>query len=625
MVFGYKEASLIARNWRAKCSFILNIRSPTAHPSRSVQVEFRAKAVGTESNPDAPVYVQTVGIVAPTAEVEVELTLPAGAYTVQAKASHWLRGEVMGLGTRPLLKVYPGNQRVLLWWGERGNTFRVYKGTSPEQMQQIASVDGGYFIDTNVTNSTAYYYKVERVVNGQWSTTQVVTPSAYIWFVLPNPSQLATVTTEDLQVELASAAGVVPECTLMLDDAESVGSVPPTPFAPSLTTTPVWFSTIEWRVGIHYLILRDAGNAARDFLVIDFQPQRFSEFACDKDAISPGESVTIRFRYHGSETWTVTVSYPEDEQDVVVRQWSGTGTEPVQIAWDGRDVLGNAVEDGTYFVTLYSGAIGRTTATIYSGSSPRRPSMFAVVAGDWRTKAEMDFEYAKYLRKKFHFMRQLGLMWPYRVDVMKKEGSSALSSLLNDVLTAAPLRLFYFYGHGSFGTRCGSSQRIPALELYMTPFCTYAAWLPACSPPRVFSVENLFATNQFNWALRFVWIDTCWSSGSTNDHDDKNAPAEYSDAWTSRAFPPNDADRFVMGWQGPAYLNRRDDPATLVREDGWYEWRKRFWTNLAAGGTFWQAINYANSMPQAFYYGWGVATPNRRIRYDGNSYQTIYD
>jgi hypothetical protein len=80
-----------------------------------------------------------------------------------------------------------------------------------------------------------------------------------------------------------------------------------------------------------------------------------------------------------------------------------------------------------------------------------------------------------------------------------------------------------------------------------------------------------------------------------------------------------------MGWQGPAYLNRMDDPATLVREDGWYEWCKRFWTKLAAGGTFWQAINYANSMPQAFYDGWGVATPNRRIRYDGNSYQTVYD
>ena len=54
------------------------------HASRTIHVEFRAKAVGTESNPDAPVYVKTVGIVAPSAEVEVELTLPAGAYTVQA-------------------------------------------------------------------------------------------------------------------------------------------------------------------------------------------------------------------------------------------------------------------------------------------------------------------------------------------------------------------------------------------------------------------------------------------------------------------------------------------------------------------------------------------------------------
>lgn len=531
-----------------------------------------------------------------------------------------------GVGTQPLLKVYPGNQRVLLWWEERGTTFRVYKGTSPTPMQQIASTSSGYFIDTEVTNGTAYCYQVERVVNGQRSTTQTVTPSAHVWFVLPNPNQLATVTMEDLQTELASAVGVVPECTLMLDDAEPVGSVPPTPFAPSFTTTPVWLSTTQWRVGLHYLILRDAGNQARDFLVLDFQPQRFSEFACDKDAVSPGESVTIQFRYHGSEAWTVTVSYPEDEQDVVVRQWSGTGSGPVQIVWDGRDVLGNAVEDGTYFVALHSGTVSRAVATIYSGAYPRRPSTFAVVAGDWREKAEMDFEYAKFLRKKFHFMRQLGLMWPYRVDVMKERGSSALSSLLNDVLTTAPLKLFYFYGHGSFDTRCGSSQRIPAFGLYMAPFYTYAAWLPAgCSPPRIFSVENLFATNQFNWALRFVWIDTCWSFGSTNDPDDKNAPAESNSAWASRAFPPNDADRFVMGWQGPMYLNRKDNAATLGREDSWYEWRKRFWINLAAGGTFWQAINYANSMPQTFYYGWGVATPDRRIRYAGNSYQTIYD
>lgn len=43
------------------------------HLSRTIQMEFRAKAVGTESNPNAPVYVKTVRIVALTDVVEVEL------------------------------------------------------------------------------------------------------------------------------------------------------------------------------------------------------------------------------------------------------------------------------------------------------------------------------------------------------------------------------------------------------------------------------------------------------------------------------------------------------------------------------------------------------------------------
>jgi hypothetical protein len=66
------------------------------HATRVLTMEFRAKRVGTESNPDAPVYVKVVETTAPTDAVEVELTLPAGAYTVQAKANHWLRGESGG-------------------------------------------------------------------------------------------------------------------------------------------------------------------------------------------------------------------------------------------------------------------------------------------------------------------------------------------------------------------------------------------------------------------------------------------------------------------------------------------------------------------------------------------------
>jgi len=103
------------------------------HPSRVISVEFRAKAVGTESNPDAPVYVKTVGIVAPSAEVDVELTLPAGAYTVQAKASHWLRGEDVVLTSVPWIFAAPTEaNKVTVYWDEvPGATgYRVRWGTS---------------------------------------------------------------------------------------------------------------------------------------------------------------------------------------------------------------------------------------------------------------------------------------------------------------------------------------------------------------------------------------------------------------------------------------------------------------------------------------------------------------
>ncbi len=602
------------------------------HPNRTIQVEFRAKAVGTESNPTAPVYVKTVGIVAPSAEVEVELTLPAGAYTVQAKASHWLRGEVMGVGTQPLLKVYPGNQRVLLWWEERGTTFRVYKGTSPTQMQQIASVSNGYFIDTQVSNDTTYCYQVERVVNLQRSVLQNVSPAAYVWLVAPNPSQTVTVTADYLLTELANAVGVVPNCQVLLDDKDVVAAVAPTPPAPVFTTTPVWLETLAWKQGLHYLIIRDSESSnALDFLVLDFQPQFVSELVCDKDAITPGESVVLRLRHDGNGPWTLTISYPDGQGNTaVVRQWTGTGSGIIQALWDGTDALGNPVDDGTYFVDFQSGSIIRAIAHVYYGPYPRRPAMLAVIASDWREKDWTDETYARFIEDKFRLLRWRGLMWPHRVVHMKKVGSARTSLVMGEALQHAPLRLLYIYGHAVFQSFCQSRERIPAFELMLQPRYTWAAYLPGCYPQNVSSVESYFRSNPMKWALRFVWIDTCWSFGSTDDADDGNRPAEFSSAWASRAFPlnddpdPNEFGRVVMGWQGPAYLNHYgDNPLTPERDDGWYEWRRRFWNNLAAGGMFWQAIDSANRMPQIFYQGWDIRTPNRRIRYDGNLYQTL--
>jgi hypothetical protein len=145
------------------------------HPSRVISVEFRAKAVGTESNPDAPVYVQTVGIVAPSAEVDVELTLPAGAYTVQAKASHWLRGEDVVLTSVPWIFAAPtGANKVTVYWDEvPGATgYRVRWGTASGVYPNVSSVqpaDARMLSITGLTSEQEYYFVVEAERNGVWS------------------------------------------------------------------------------------------------------------------------------------------------------------------------------------------------------------------------------------------------------------------------------------------------------------------------------------------------------------------------------------------------------------------------------------------------------------------------
>ncbi|MCL6476731.1 MAG: fibronectin type III domain-containing protein, partial [Firmicutes bacterium] len=145
------------------------------HPSRVISVEFRAKAVGTESNPDAPVYVKTVSIVAPSAEVDVELTLPAGAYTVQAKASHWLRGEDVVLTSVPWIFAAPtGANKVTVYWDEvPGATgYRVRWGTASGVYPNVSSVQSGdarMLSVTGLTSEQEYYFVVEAERNGVWS------------------------------------------------------------------------------------------------------------------------------------------------------------------------------------------------------------------------------------------------------------------------------------------------------------------------------------------------------------------------------------------------------------------------------------------------------------------------
>ena len=137
-------------------------------------MEFRAKRVGTESNPAAPVYVKVVETTALTDVVEVELTLPAGAYTVQAKANHWLRGEMAVVSSVPWIFAAPtGATKVTVYWDEvAGATgYRVRWGTvsgSYPHRSAVLPADARQWSITGLVTEQTYYVVVQAEYNGLW-------------------------------------------------------------------------------------------------------------------------------------------------------------------------------------------------------------------------------------------------------------------------------------------------------------------------------------------------------------------------------------------------------------------------------------------------------------------------
>jgi hypothetical protein len=131
------------------------------HATRVLTMEFRAKQAGTESNPAAPVYVKVVKTTAPTDVVEVELTLPAGAYTVQAKANHWLRSEIRGVAAALDTSIARGNSCSLLIWS-LADGYRVYRRVQAGQEELLTAqpIDDEIYADAGLVNGQEYRYRI---------------------------------------------------------------------------------------------------------------------------------------------------------------------------------------------------------------------------------------------------------------------------------------------------------------------------------------------------------------------------------------------------------------------------------------------------------------------------------
>ncbi|GIV18293.1 MAG: hypothetical protein KatS3mg023_0044 [Armatimonadota bacterium] len=103
------------------------------------------------------------------------MTLPAGAYTVQAKAGHWLRGEGMALTSVPWVFAAPtGADKVTVYWDEvPGATgYRVRWGTASGVYPNASGVlpaDACRFTVEGLVSDQEYYFVVEAEYNGVWS------------------------------------------------------------------------------------------------------------------------------------------------------------------------------------------------------------------------------------------------------------------------------------------------------------------------------------------------------------------------------------------------------------------------------------------------------------------------
>ena len=105
----------------------------------------------------------------------MELILPTGVYTVQAKASHWLRGEGIVLTSAPWIFAAPtGADKVTVYWDPVPNAtgYRVRWGTASGVYPHVSSVqpaDARMLSIIGLTSEQEYYFVVESERNGVWS------------------------------------------------------------------------------------------------------------------------------------------------------------------------------------------------------------------------------------------------------------------------------------------------------------------------------------------------------------------------------------------------------------------------------------------------------------------------
>lgn len=554
------------------------------HPNRMIQVEFRAKAVGTESNPTAPVYVKTVGIVAPSAEVEVELTLPAGAYTVQAKASHWLRSEITDVISAFRVSTGAGNGCSLLNWSleeiAQASGYRIYRSVQEGDevlLTAVPLVDEMY-ADTGLSNGLTYRYRIVALNDAQqpiaYSSWMSVTPTAsaplLIWTFVPST------VTGNAEVRARLSNGNVPAGVVVFVDDHIAGSAGLSPSVPGdISGT---FDSTEFSNGTHMVKL--AGFAGDYVAVTPVATTNFS---------NPISAFNVRDVFEASENVPIGAVLPTDTatwqldvlkllDDTIVRSYIGTGNT-ISLAWDGRNNLGQAVENDCYIVRVTAtDAQGRTyqhrkpTAKV-----PGFPNGLALISTSSGAHAHC-MQLARSVANAFKIMRQRESWFDFVILPLQGSASQQLKDKIWNWLRHT-VTVFYLYGHGT-----GRVGPYPPVAYWGS--INFWSEMPndrivkgsILRDPTLkrrlhFIVPEITNGRQYT----FAFIDACNSAAAHFDENPRMSDDAFAEAFNV-GTNVNYSSCFV-GWNGNCVMVTLEDGNPSI----WLQWRERFWNLLANG------------------------------------------
>jgi hypothetical protein len=564
------------------------------HATRVLTLEFRAKRVGTESNPAAPVYVKVVKTTAPTDAVEVELTLPAGAYTVQAKANHWLRSEIRGVAAALNTSIARGNSCSLLIWS-LADGYRVYRRVQAGQEELLTAqpIDDEIYADSGLLNGQEYRYRIVALDRAgrpvAFSGWIGVTPTSAA--PLLNWSLAPTQLSENAVMHVRLSTGEPVAAPRVFVDDRLAGSGGLAANAPG--DVMVTFDTTAFPNGSR--AIKVAGYSGEYVAVTPVWVAVFNNpinaFTVT-EAFEAGQSVFIRAALpEGTVRWRVDILRLLD--DVVVRSHQGTGSI-VDWAWDGRDSQGLLVDNDTYVV--------RITATDNQGQVYVQSKLTAKVSGFPNGLALIDSSQgrhidctalAKTIRSQWQRMRQNHPWFDFVVRPSRTVVGKDLKRKIWDWLRNS-VTVFYLYGHG-----CGRTQNLPPVAYWGT--INFWSELPQDAGIRRslqqrpelrktmhFIVPEITAGRQ----CTFAFMDACNTAAA---HTNEN-PGREDDAF-ARAFNIGTNVNYsscFAGWNGNSgAVSLQTTGGEWVAPSIWLHWRQRFWTLLGDGYYVSQAFTLA--------------------------------